>query len=218
MLISRSKAALFCLFIITLVFVAINIIEFGRPLNFYGSFHVFQFMMGCGAYYVWREIRRYSAMLAVLRRGRFVLLAITAGLLLACCWASDYYRDSSLIAVTVASGLFVLAVVSLEEYSGIQVKSRLVNLLGDASYSIYLVHRFVYAPMARKIFPHLTEQPVWAKLLAFIPVAAVVIVISVLVHLLFEKPVTRFLSDLWRRVSGASRDEATVASVEWGRR
>jgi exopolysaccharide production protein ExoZ len=214
-LLNGRRAALICAILIGVVHAAVNVVQPGRPLDFYGSGHVFEFLAGSAAFYLWRAVGRIAGAAALVRQWRVPLAAMALLLLIACCWSSNYFRETTLTAVTVSSGLFVLLVVSLEQYGGVFVRSRLVTLLGDASYSIYLVHRFVYAPLARTAFPLLEGQPLWLKLLAFLPSLALVAVVSIAVHLMFERPVTRALSSAWHKVSGATRRDATVARPEW---
>lgn len=217
MLMSRRWTALICLVLVGSVFTLVNLTNPGRPWNFYGSVHVFQFLAGSAAFYSWRAIGRSERAKALVRRWRHLVLATCVALFAACCWSSDYWRNSSLVGVTLTSALFVFAVVTLEEYGRVYVRSQLLTLLGDASYSIYLVHRFIYAPLARTAFPLLVDQPVWVKLLAFLPLAVLVLIVSVGVHLAFERPVTRWLGEIWRRASGRPPSQATVAAVEWGK-
>lgn len=214
MTINKRAAALICVGFITVIYMTINFAFLGRPLNFYGSAHVFEFAMGSLIFYIWKGIGKSEFLVRALIRARYALVAAVGMLLIACCISSNIYRDHSLIAVTIFSGLFVLFSVTAEEYCGISVNSKILNLLGNASYSIYLVHRFIYAPMSRIIFPYLENQEIWIKLIAFAPIALIVISGSVAVHIVIERPMTRILGELWRKC-GAPKEAAIVNVVEW---
>jgi exopolysaccharide production protein ExoZ len=90
----------------------------------------------------------------------------------------------------VPSSIILLSAISLEK-TGLRVPNLLIAL-GDSSYSLYLIHIFVVASLAKFwAYAHLTTAlPVYVLgLVSF--VAA--IVISHLVHLRVESPVTRWL-------------------------
>jgi exopolysaccharide production protein ExoZ len=64
--------------------------------------------------------------------------------------------------------------------------------LGDASYSIYLVHFMVISAMARFVFAHLKNLPVpvagWLILLVFVGVLS-----GIAVHYALERPLLRMM-------------------------
>jgi peptidoglycan/LPS O-acetylase OafA/YrhL len=97
----------------------------------------------------------------------------------------------------IPGAMALAAVVSLEPV----LRSRLAGwpqLLGDASYAIYLVHGFVLPPLGLVLSRlHLTSGP-W-PLLAILASCAASAVVGVLVHLYAEQPVTRWLAERLRR-------------------
>jgi peptidoglycan/LPS O-acetylase OafA/YrhL len=66
-----------------------------------------------------------------------------------------------------------------------------LSFLGDASYSLYLVHPLAIT-LPRRLFPYVvnpaTSPWLYAGLLVIIAVGA-----AVAVHLIFERPITRYL-------------------------
>jgi exopolysaccharide production protein ExoZ len=74
-------------------------------------------------------------------------------------------------------------------------------LLGDASYAIYLFHRFIVGPVHLFAVPALWKPPIFVALLA------VSVSLGVIVHLLVERPMTSVLRGL--RPKAAPRPDAT---------
>jgi len=85
---------------------------------------------------------------------------------------------------------------------------RAMGLIGDASYALYLTHP-VAVVLPRLLFPGLVDPAVhpWLYVLLLFPCA---ILFAIAAHLVFEKPVTRFLQRRiairGARVAAASRD------------
>lgn len=74
---------------------------------------------------------------------------------------------------------------------------KLLNLLGDASYSIYLTHTVISLGVSRRIW---RQVPIdgWAQFVGWIMLALVVSsIVGVFVHLYIEKPVLRWLRSKW---------------------
>lgn len=94
------------------------------------------------------------------------------------------------------SALIVLGAVSLE-VEGRKIRSAFVNYLGDASYSIYLVHGIAlsaYTQIWRIVLPQGTEQ----NLMAFTVSAVVACCLaSIVVYEVVEKPITLAIKK-WR--------------------
>jgi len=86
---------------------------------------------------------------------------------------------------------------------------RTLSLLGDASYSLYLLHPLAIT-LPRRLFPHFvnpaTSPWLYAALLLAMAVGA-----AVLGHLLFERPVTRFLQ---RRITSAFHGDRRAAAAD----
>lgn len=101
----------------------------------------------------------------------------------------------SVIGYGLSSALIVCGLVSRERVRPIAVP-RMLLLLGDASYSIYLVHYPTLSIVARlwlKVF----GKTVWVDF-AYLAIAAMATAAGVLFHLFVEKPVTRLLMKQWR--------------------
>jgi len=122
--------------------------------------------------------------------------------------ASDRWTDvHRLFALGLPSALIVGAL-ALADYSARPALAwRAMSFLGDASYSLYLVHPLAIT-LPRRLFPHLVDPAtspwLYAGLLVVVAVSA-----AVAVHLTFERPVTQYLQ---RRLA-ASFDRAQLEAA-----
>lgn len=112
-----------------------------------------------------------------------------------------------LVTAGLPSVLIVAGAVALDRW-GMGWRNRAAQVLGDASYSIYLTHFFVVGAavqLAKKL--GVNGLPALALFLACV---AVVIVVGVLVHRYVERPITRFAAVLGQR-GHASMSAARLA-------
>ncbi|HEY1363733.1 MAG TPA: acyltransferase [Xanthobacteraceae bacterium] len=116
-------------------------------------------------------------------------------------WA-DVHR---VIAWGVPSAVIVAALVLSRATAKPGPVQRGLNLLGNASYSLYLVHPWAIT-LPRRFFPQLLNPAQWPWLAAAL-VLAFTLGLSLLVHLLVERPITRKLQ---RQVTSWFRDESRM--------
>jgi len=106
--------------------------------------------------------------------------------------ASDYWQHLPRLAVLgVPSAAIVGALVMADRRAGDAPIWRMFRLLGDASYALYLVHPIAIT-LPRRIFPGLVDPAHWPWLYAAM-LLVVAVSAAVMVHILFERPITRFL-------------------------
>jgi exopolysaccharide production protein ExoZ len=95
------------------------------------------------------------------------------------------------------AGIPAIAIVAsallLERIFGLTTKNRLIHLLGESSYIIYLVHPYIVFSVLRVVVKdaHALRAPLIVGLI--VGLLALVSGISVAIHVLFEKPVMAFL-------------------------
>jgi peptidoglycan/LPS O-acetylase OafA/YrhL len=86
----------------------------------------------------------------------------------------------------------VLSALLLERLFGVTTKNKLVYLLGESSYIIYLVHPYIVFTVLRLLVKNVDlGAPALAGLI--VGLLALTSAISVAIHLWFEKPVMAFL-------------------------
>lgn len=105
---------------------------------------------------------------------------------------NEYYKIttiSSVIAYGIPSMLIVLGATSIESIKNIQVPNTLIYI-GDASYSIYLMHGFAINNLTKiilKIYPQVTQNILVLNSLGIV-IAAFSLIFGCLVYSLIEKP------------------------------
>lgn len=96
----------------------------------------------------------------------------------------------------VPSALFLLGVVAIEQRRGC-IKETVLRLLGDASYSTYLVHCFTL-PLVGRVFAKLVSGGlVLPNAVMVVTGIAVSLVAGVVIHLYLERPLLERLRGLW---------------------
>lgn len=105
----------------------------------------------------------------------------------------------------IPGALLVLAVVALEARWDLS-RSRLLLLLGDASYSLYLTHTFV-VPATRALAARLYWRGSPAVVTFFVGGLLLCLVVAVVVHLSLELPL---LARMTRRVPWSARSEQSA--------
>ena len=103
----------------------------------------------------------------------------------------------------VPSALFLLSVVVLEQKRG-HIKETFFRLLGDASYSTYLVHCFTL-PLVGRVFAKLVSVGVLLPNAVMVLTGiAVSLASGVVIHLYLERPLLERLRGLWPTPSTAN--------------
>ena len=160
------------------------------PLNFWSDPIILDFVLGMavGALY------RGGASLP--RAGAFAFgtgfVALAAGLVMQSAWVDSFPETSlsaRLLVALPAAALFILGALG-PQLDASKVLTRFGLLLGDASYSLYLLHPFVLRPFAKvwaKIFD--SHLPMWV-FVCVAPFAA--IAAGLALYWLVEKPLTTY--------------------------
>jgi exopolysaccharide production protein ExoZ len=146
----------------------------------------------------------YQAGYRVPRRWAGGIVAIGALALV----ASDHWQHvSRLIVLGVPAAFIVAALVMADHRASEGPVWRMASFLGDASYSLYLVHPLAIT-LPRRFFPGLLDPAHWPWLYAGM-LMVVAVSAAIVVHLLFERPTTRFLQ---RQIVGMFRGAGHPAS------
>jgi exopolysaccharide production protein ExoZ len=178
------------------VMIAIHLAGSTNPVAvFYARPIVLEFCYGLVAFYVfqWCSARRDE--LVRIRGLKWVLLVILIGSLVAIAVGEEYYRDvlpRDRIA-GIPSFFVVTSALLLERLFGMSTKNRLIYLLGEASYIIYLVHPYIIYTVLRVVARGATAWSSPALAALIVGLLALVSAIAVAIHVWFEKPVMAFL-------------------------
>ncbi|WP_082497848.1 acyltransferase [Pseudorhodoferax sp. Leaf267] len=152
-----------------------------------------EFALGVGVYIVfaqkkWVPHTNISAALLVVG---FILLALPNGPV------PRLIADGTISALIVWSGLHV----------GRALKpQKILTILGDASYSIYLTHVFVL-PYCYKIFNRLNLSEPTPTNIVFVLAACVIAcsIVGVIIYYVVEKPLLKKMTALWRHIGQPSQ-------------
>jgi peptidoglycan/LPS O-acetylase OafA/YrhL len=97
------------------------------------------------------------------------------------------------ISAGVPAFFLVVGTILVELVYGLSIRSRILFLVGEASYILYLIHPYVVYGILRTLFRHASEAaplPMAALIVALLGASAAV---AVAIHLMFEKPVMEWL-------------------------
>jgi len=101
----------------------------------------------------------------------------------------DYYR---VLVAGVPSFVLVLSALLIEKHYGFTTNNKLIFLVGEASYIVYLIHPYIIYTVLRVVVGKRDLGPYMVvPLIAFL--LALTSALAVLIHLYFEKPVMAFL-------------------------
>jgi exopolysaccharide production protein ExoZ len=167
----------------------------GPIRSFYARPIVLEFCYGIAAYYVFRWAADRRDALARIAGLKWLLGLVMIGSLIALVVFEQYYRDQvpRYLLAGVPSFFLVTSALLLERLYGLTTKNRLVYLLGEASYIIYLVHPYIIFSVLRVLVKNADAQPAPVLVLLIFGLLALTSVISIAIHLLFEKPVMAYL-------------------------
>lgn len=154
------------------------------PITTYLSPLNLNFLAGMLAFYGWRHGRPYVVKCAFVV-GLAMLIAIY-GL-----EAGGMLYSHLQIAYAVAFGLIISGAAALESDGQWPSNTRLLNLIGDASYSIYLTHIALLGLLAKIMIRLSAHMPVPPKLI-YISVLVGTVAGGCILHMLVERPLVEF--------------------------
>jgi peptidoglycan/LPS O-acetylase OafA/YrhL len=194
--ISQKWSPLVCVGWIVAFVVTIHAAARGNSLmDFYARPFVLEFCFGIGVFYLFSWCSARKASLVQIGGLKWLLLLILVGNLVALAVFEEYYRDEipRYLAAGIPSFFIVASALLLERLYGVTTNNRLVYLLGESSYIIYLVHPYIVFTVLRVVVKDSSalSSPILAVLIAVL--LALTSAIAIAIHLWFEKPVMAFL-------------------------
>jgi exopolysaccharide production protein ExoZ len=172
---------------------------------FYGNPRIFEFWAGMliGYFYLRRNLCIPRLVCVALITFGFSLLAVNYEAF------PPFYRaiGESSLSYLVPSAAIVLGVVGVE-YSGGVTYHRIPARLGDASYSIYLGHIFLFG-VARNVWArmHVEQVDAFHAILFALFGMAFCLLRSVLIYWILERPMTRAFQSMYKRTIRTARSE-----------
>ena len=164
-------------------------------MQFYARPIILEFCYGLAVFYVfqWCSARRDA--LARIPGLKWLLLVVLVGNLVALNVFEECCSDTlpRYIVAGVPSFFIVLSALVLERVFGLATKNKLIYLLGEASYIIYLVHPYIIFTVLRVVARGAAAWSSPALAVLILALLALVSAISIAIHVWFEKPVMAFL-------------------------
>jgi peptidoglycan/LPS O-acetylase OafA/YrhL len=162
---------------------------------FYARPIILEFCYGIAAFYAFQWCSARRDRLARVPGLKWMLVILAVGNLVAVAVFEQYYRDTlpRHIIAGIPSFFLVLSALLLERIFGMATKNKLVYLLGEASYIIYLVHPYIIFTTLRVVARGAEAWPAPAMVALIVGLIALTSAISVAIHVWFEKPVMAFL-------------------------
>jgi len=175
---------------------AIHAIGSTNPIaQFYARPIVLEFCFGIAVFYVFQWCSARRDRLARIPGLRPALLIILVGGLVAIIVLEQYYRDTvpRYLIAGIPSFFVVASALVLERVFGLATKNRLIYLLGEASYIIYLVHPYIIFSVLRVAIKDTSALSTPGLLVVILGLLALTSAIAIAIHVWFEKPVMAFL-------------------------
>src|SRR6185436_8005235 len=123
------------------------------------------------------------------------LLVLLVGGLVSIAVGEEYYRDvyPRYLIAGIPSFFVVTSALLLERLFSLSTKNRVIFLLGEASYIIYLVHPYIIFTVLRVVARGAAAWSSPALAALILALLALVSAIAIAIHVWFEKPVMAFL-------------------------
>jgi exopolysaccharide production protein ExoZ len=157
-----------------------------RAARFYSSGITIEFIYGVAIYYLAKSAPRWagerSALLALILLGLLSLIVFGA-------WRTPWRW----LAAGVPAFALVLGAVLAETRFSLRIRSRAIALLGDSSYILYLIHPFFFLGLQNRSDHRFLATPIWERWLVGIALAIAASIVSIMLHLWFERPIIVFL-------------------------
>jgi exopolysaccharide production protein ExoZ len=208
LLLSRRWSPLVCVAGLVSFVVAVHAIGTSNAvLAFYARPIVLEFCAGIGVFYLFNWCSARRDRLARVGALKGCLLVLLVGSLIAIAVFEHQYPEVPRYLVAGIPSFFIVSsALLLERIYGVTSKNRVVHLLGEASYIIYLIHPYIVFTVLRVFVKDADRLSSPAIVALIIGLLALVSVIAIVIHLVFEKPVMAFL----RSRLAPDRKDATV--------
>lgn len=195
LVVSRRLAPVLCCVAIAVILLLIGASGTQNPsLQFYARPLVFEFVFGIVIFYLLYAVERHRAVLQAAPGGKIALLLVLFGALAGIFFieARQGFGLPRQLSAGVPAFFIVLAAILLERIYRVTINSRVLFLLGEASYILYLIHPYIVFGVLRTALRG--YRPGWLATIAIIALLmALSSAIAIAIHVYFEKPVMRLL-------------------------
>jgi len=162
---------------------------------FYARPIALEFCYGIVVFYLFQWCSARRDRLAAVPGLRWLLLLVLVSNLVAIVVGEEYYGESMPrhIVAGIPSFFVVASALLLERIYRMSTKNKLIFLLGEASYIIYLVHPYIVFTVLRVFAKNAAAWSSPALAVLILALLALTSAIAIAIHVWFEKPVMAFL-------------------------
>lgn len=159
------------------------------PLSFLSQNYIILFAMGMAVAYGYKRFQSNNPFfLVVVGLLVFFLLALDT------VFNTDLLKDGRTIFYGVSASLIVFGLVQLEDGGRVVFGHRWMQLIGDASYSLYLLHFPLVSILCKlAMMVHLNMLGFLGAIITYISIFCISVVSALLFHLNIEKPIASYL-------------------------
>jgi exopolysaccharide production protein ExoZ len=182
----QKRSPLICAVLIAIYCAVIHLAGIDNAiLTFWARPIVLEFVFGIAVYYLfaWDALKPPKALLLAVGLGGLVFIGYGEYH-----WF-DYYR---VVIAGIPSFFVVLAALLLEKHYHLTTQNKLIFLLGEASYIIYLIHPYIIYTVLRVVVGK-RDLGEYAAVPLIAVLIAITSAIAIAIHIYFEKPVMGFL-------------------------
>lgn len=194
--ISPRWAPVMCVGWLVAIMLAIHASSSASPImTFYARPIILEFCFGLAVFYLFRWASARRDALARVPGLKGLLLIVLVGNLIALNVFEECCSETlpRYIVAGVPSFFIVLGALLLERVFGLATRNKLIYLLGEASYIIYLVHPYIIFTVLRVVARGATAWSAPAMAALILALLALTSAISIAIHVWFEKPVMAYL-------------------------
>lgn len=175
---------------------AIHALDWRHPVtDFYARPIVVEFCFGIATFYVFKWCVGRRDELAGRRAVAWALPVVIVISLIVLVVGEMYksLQPPRLVVAGIPSFFIVTSAVLLERVYRVATNNRLIYLLGDSSYIIYLVHPYIVFAVLRVVVKGANVWPLPMVVLLIVALLALTSAIAAAIHVAFEKPVMAYL-------------------------
>ena len=190
MILSRTISIILGLSWLIIYLMYLGDYSFAFPLNFLASHHIVLFFLGMGVSVICNNSKISTNIpLNYFFAGAFMFILVALDKIL----KLDFLANSSTLLYGIASATMIFGLVKSEESGRVIGGSRWLQVVGDSSYALYLIHYPLISILCKlSMFIHLEKFGVIGALVSYVVIFFAFIFVSVVFHLWIEKPVTKY--------------------------
>lgn len=167
--------------------------------SFYTNYYTYYFVLGIISYYVWRAL---SVKIEDDSKNTFVISTSVCLIMFFFLWhlypeITSQYWQPFIVATNYLLPLMIVLSALMLHSSNIRCTYRIVILIGNSSYALYLIHTLVIGQL--RLMGYTVNSQ--SGLIMLILVISLSLLSSIIIHYGFEIPATRYLRDLFERKS-----------------